>query len=231
MAPWKPSRLRRISVIQRLEKPAFWCIDPMDGTLAFTRDQPGFSVSIALVARDGTPLLGVVYDPVQKTLYHGVLGGGAYRNGERLSALPMSREQSLVLRTDPSFQSHPWLEQTRVQLDGIARDLGARGSVIEYMTGAVMNACGILDVPNTCYFKYPRTGNSGGSLWDYAATACLFREAGAIASDIHGGPLDLNRGDSTFANHRGILFAASGALAERIQALYVSLCEAQAPGS
>ena len=35
----------------------FWCIDPMDGTLAFINKQPGFSVSIALIAKDGTPYI------------------------------------------------------------------------------------------------------------------------------------------------------------------------------
>ena len=33
----------------RFEKDFFWCIDPMDGTLAFINKQPGFSVSIALI--------------------------------------------------------------------------------------------------------------------------------------------------------------------------------------
>ncbi|MFK7852270.1 MAG: inositol monophosphatase [Akkermansiaceae bacterium] len=36
----------------RLEKPAFWCVDPLDGTLPFTERRPGYAVSIALVARD-----------------------------------------------------------------------------------------------------------------------------------------------------------------------------------
>ncbi len=35
----------------------------MDGTLAFINGHPGFAVSIALVAQDGTPQIGVVYDP------------------------------------------------------------------------------------------------------------------------------------------------------------------------
>ena len=48
----------------RLEKDAFWCIDPLDGTLPFTEGIPGYAVSIALVARDGTPLIGVVTDPI-----------------------------------------------------------------------------------------------------------------------------------------------------------------------
>ena len=59
----------------------------------------------------------------------------------------------------------------------------------------------------------------GGSLWDFAATACLFHETGGVATDMQGGPLDLNRADSSFMNHRGVLFATDEALARRIRAM------------
>ena len=36
--------------LSRFEKEYFWCIDPLDGTLPFTRKEPGYSVSIALLA-------------------------------------------------------------------------------------------------------------------------------------------------------------------------------------
>ena len=65
----------------RFEKDFFWCIDPMDGTLSFINKRPGFSVSIALVAQDGTPQIGFVFDPSTDNLYHAVKGQGAYRNG------------------------------------------------------------------------------------------------------------------------------------------------------
>ena len=51
----------------RLEHDAFWCVDPLDGTLSFTESIPGYSVSIALVSRQGTPLIGVIYNPVTKS--------------------------------------------------------------------------------------------------------------------------------------------------------------------
>ena len=81
-----------------------------------------------------------------------------------------------------------------------------------------MNACRVLAHPSACYFKFPGP-TGGGSLWDFAATACLFAEIGAVATDIHGGLLDLNRADSTLMNHRGVLFATDEALARRIRAL------------
>jgi myo-inositol-1(or 4)-monophosphatase len=61
---------------QRLQKDYFWCIDPLDGTLPFIESVPGYSVSIALVSREGQSMLGVVYDPVTQTLYHAIQGQG-----------------------------------------------------------------------------------------------------------------------------------------------------------
>lgn len=51
---------------------------------------------------------------------------------------------------------------------------------------------------------------------------CLCREAGAVASDIDGRPMQLNRPDSTFMNHRGLLFAGNIQLAEQIKSLFAS---------
>ena len=206
---------------QRQQRPAFWSIDPMDGTLNFINGQPGFSVSIALVAKNGIPLLGVVYDPVEKNLYQAVRNAGAYRNGELIKVPERNPEQPLVLRTDFSFQNDPLREKTLTGLQDVAQKLGLTGADIQYRNGAVLNACGILEDPNICYFKYPKSG--GGSLWDYAATACLFQETGAIASDIYGQSMELNRQGSTFMNHRGLLYANDRTLADHIVALYRSI--------
>jgi len=174
------------------------------------------------VAKNGIPLLGVVYDPVEKNLYQAVRHAGAYRNGKPMQIPERNSKQPLVLRTDFSFQTDPLREKTLTGLHDIADKLGLTGAEIEYRNGAVLNACAILEDPNVCYFKYPKAG--GGSLWDYAATACLYHETGAIASDIYGQGMDLNRQDSTFMNHRGLLYATDRTLADHIVALYHSIC-------
>lgn len=207
----------------RLIKPAFWSIDPLDGTLAFINNSPGFSVSIALVARSGEPLIGVVYDPVADTLFKAVRGQGVLVDGCPMVIPPLDDARPLLLHTDASFQQHPWFNATRDGLQHCATALGLPGADIRLTTGAVLMACTVLTTANSCYFKYPRRGDSGGSLWDYAATAALFHEAGAIASDIHGQPMALNRADATFMNHRGILFATSAPLADCIMAMYRQL--------
>ncbi|MGB0723721.1 MAG: inositol monophosphatase family protein, partial [Gammaproteobacteria bacterium] len=203
----------------RHERPAFWSIDPMDGTLAFTRDEPGFAVSIALVSQAGEPLLGVVLDPVTDTLWRAVRGAGATRNGRALRVGTLDPDRPLTLRTDVSFGHHPWLEATREGLEALARTLGLPGAELRFRGGAVLNACNTIADANALYFKYARKAEAGGSLWDYAATACIVTEAGGVATDITGAPMELNRAGSTFMNHRGVLYTADERVARGVIAL------------
>ena len=207
----------------RLQKQAFWCVDPLDGTLAFTRNVSGCSVSIALVSRQGIPLIGVVYDPDDGSLYHATRDGGTFRNHETLIRPAADYSRPLLMLADLSFRHHEYLKQTRQGLEKIASDLGFPGIRIDYRIGAVMKAIEVLKDANACYFKYPRTANSGGSIWDYAASSCLLKEAGLLACDIYGTALDLNRQASTFLDNRGVIFCADQRLRDRILALYEDL--------
>lgn len=200
----------------------FWCIDPIDGTLCFVEGTPGYAVSIALVGRDGTPWIGVVYDPVEHVLYHAIRGQGLQRN-EQPWMVPRPEGSALSLFTDRGFADTPGYEDIIAGLRGIARDMGLEDLVIDATGGAVMNACRVLAHPPACHFKLPKPQDGGGSSWDYAATACLFEAAGAVVSDIHGDPLELNRAGSTFMSHRGVLFGTDPALAGRIRALCAEL--------
>ena len=199
----------------RLEKDAFWCIDPMDGTLPFIRKEPGYSVSIALVARDGSPQIGVVYDPLHDVFWQATKGQGVCRNGEPWTLGTSSQE--LTFTYDRSFEGHPERERVLRELEGYAQSIGLKKLVATQFGGAVINACHALESAPGCHFKFAKPQEGGGSLWDYAATACLFEEAGAVVTDVYGEPLDLNRSDSTFMNHRGAVYATDGELAQRIR--------------
>ena len=200
---------------RRLESDYFWCIDPLDGTLPFIQGQPGYSVSIGLVARDGTPQIGVVYDPVHDVLYQATRGQGLKRNNEPW--VPGSSGQELTFTYDRSLVEYPFFGDILQQLEAYAYLIGRDGLVAIQYGGAVMNACYALEQSPACHFKFPKPENGGGSLWDYAATACLYQEAGAIASDVLGNPLDLNRSGCTFMNHRGALYATDEPLAQRVR--------------
>ena len=74
----------------RLIKDYFWAIDPLDGTLAFTRFLYGYSVSISLVSQDGISVIGVIYDPVRERMYESILNKGCFVNSTPvLNFLPL----------------------------------------------------------------------------------------------------------------------------------------------
>lgn len=205
---------------QRLSKDYFWCIDPLDGTLAFTESQAGYAVSVALVAKDGSPLIGVIYDPLKNTLYSAIKGQGAFRNGSRWM-LPSSTENTtLTLPCDRSLLVREDFNIIHQTLNDWALSAGFTGITEIHHGGAVMNACWALENAPACYFKLPKPEKGGGSLWDFAATACLYSEMGATVCDFQGNALDLNRTNSTFLNHRGAIFVTDKNMLNIIQSLY-----------
>lgn len=209
---------------QRLEKDYFWCIDPLDGTLPFIESRPGYAVSIALVSREGVPVIGIVLDPRERILYQAIQGAGAYRNGTifKLQNEPLRSKQRLMVISDRSFIQQVCYQDVMKEMEQIALEQGYRGVITRTQGGAVMNACWVLENSPACYFKFPKVQEGGGCLWDYAATACLFKEAGGVVADIKGYPLDLNRSDSLFLNHQGVLFCSDSDLAVAVIKLFAN---------
>ncbi len=197
---------------ERFDKTHFWCVDPLDGTLHFAEGRPGYAVSIALVEQSGKPLIGVVYDPANQVLLHAIDGQGCYRNFTLFSKAE-HRSNSLVVYADSSFKMHNEYESTVTTFERCAKTLNLEDITIVYGNGAVKNACQVLDSSQSCYVKLPKKEDGGGSIWDYAATACIAYEAGVWVSNIHGQPLELNRRESTFMNHEGVIFSSNNKLA------------------
>ncbi|MCS6875541.1 MAG: inositol monophosphatase [Aquificaceae bacterium] len=61
-----------------------WFIDPLDGTKNYIAGFPVFGTSVGLLYK-GRPIVGAVYTPVFDSLYWAYEGGGAYKNGKRIS--------------------------------------------------------------------------------------------------------------------------------------------------
>ena len=188
----------------RFEAGYFWCIDPMDGTLPFINKQPGFSVSIALIAKDGTPHIGVVMDPTTNTLYHAIKGEGAFKNGEPWEITHTNKHLTYV--TDRSLKDTPRVAEIQNLLDEQVKKMNLKGIKELAGAGSVMNAIRVLENGPACMLKFPKKEQGGGSIWDFAATACIYNELGLPATNFTGGRLDLNSKESTFMNQGGIFF-------------------------
>jgi fructose-1,6-bisphosphatase/inositol monophosphatase family enzyme len=207
----------------RHEKGAFWCIDPIDGTLPFTEGVPGYSVSIALVARDGTPLIGVIYDPVLQITYHALRGGGAMRDGVTIPPDDKSSANQLTWAMDRSMKESIDYPRALEMMEELAFEEGFDGLKILDHAGSVLNACWVTENKPAVYFKFPKSNKGGGSVWDFAATACLFTEWGQPPTDVHGDPLRLNPNGCTFMNEKAVVYGSSAKLRESVRLLYQDL--------
>lgn len=204
----------------RFEKDYFWCIDPLDGTLPFTQGKSGYAVAIALVRRDGDPMIGVVFDPVETHLYCAVSGQGVMLNGERWRRGVSAKEGVGMLHfyVDCTFETDPRRDLMTEQMEALSLRMGYDQALIKIGGGAVCNACHVLENSTAIYIKPPKPELGGGSFWDFAATVCLFQEAGASARDYAGLQLELNSATHNFFNHCGICFCSTPELAEQVQA-------------
>lgn len=189
----------------RLRKDFFWCIDPMDGTLAFINKRPGFSVSIALIAKDGTPYIGVVFDPSTDTLYHAIKGHGAFKNGSPWEIKQDNKHLTYV--TDQKLKDTPRSAEIEGLLNGFVEQMNLNGVKEIAGAGSVLNAMLVLENGPACMFKFPKKESGGGSIWDFAATACIYQELGLPATNFKGGRLNLNGKEDTFMNQEGVFYA------------------------
>lgn len=198
----------------RLKKDYFWCVDPLDGTLAFTRSVHGYSVAISLITKQGEPVIGVVYDPLKDDLYSAVKAQGARHNGQSWTPLGKSKvaqgkAQKFIVQLDCSFIESDRFANTWARVEQWAKDEGYSGAEYLSEAGGVMSAIAVLHEPPACYFKPPKDQSGGGSVWDFAATACIFNEVGAYAMDFSGKPFHFNPEGDTYMNHCGVMFATS----------------------
>ena len=69
----------------RLARDRVWVVDPIDGTRDYIRARPGWCVSVALVEA-GAPVIAVLDAPARGEQWLATAGGGAWRNGARLSS-------------------------------------------------------------------------------------------------------------------------------------------------
>lgn len=80
----------------RLEQEYVWIVDPIDGTREFVEQVPQYAVSVAL-AKNGEAILGVICNPATNELFTGLIGEGAWLNGDPIEAVYPAGEKLTVL--------------------------------------------------------------------------------------------------------------------------------------
>lgn len=99
------SNILDVPIISEEGKPAvenmrgsFWVLDPVDGSMNFSKNIGFYSTSIGLVL-DNKMCAGIIYMPSEKFFYHGIVNGRAYRDYHLITASLCSRADKAVLAT------------------------------------------------------------------------------------------------------------------------------------
>jgi 3'(2'), 5'-bisphosphate nucleotidase len=167
---------------RRLEKPRVWVIDPMDGTNGFINRDGDFAVQIGL-AVNGTPVLGVVYQPLPGVLYRAVHGGGTWieRAGFPPQLATVSNNEDPASMRLAASRSHrsPRMDQV-VQAFGFKEEV-RRGSVGVKIGLIIERQCDL-------YIHL----SSRTKQWDTCAPEIILRESGGRLTDLFGGKLRYN---------------------------------------
>jgi len=144
----------------------FWIVDPLDGTLNFSRNIPFCSVSIALSRLD-TPMVGVVYDFNRDDLFSGAVGVGAWRNGAPMHVSSIREQGRAVLTAgfpvNFVYEDAPLFEfATMARTFRKLRMLGSAALSLAYVAAGLADAYAEDDI----------------MFWDVAAGMALVEAAG-----------------------------------------------------
>ncbi len=150
-------------------------VDPIDGTAAFLKERPHFSISVA-VAERGRAVAGVVYNPVTEEFFAAAEDGGSCLNGEPIRVSGCTEPEGCrVLGQKDVFAHTAWLQPPPASWSTI--QIESRSSIAYRMA---LVAAGIFDAAIVLSPKHD---------WDMAAGDVVVREAGGVVTAADGQPL------------------------------------------
>ena len=178
--PTHSIRTEEAGVVEGSDPRYRWIIDPVDGTVNFSRGIPLWGISIALHF-EGKPLVAVVNLPKLGEMYTATKGDGAFMNGKPIH---VSREDNPVhaIVSNGDFNVGDVAKINAQNSRNFARE-SETFERVKCLGSAVIEgcftACGRID----CFvmtMSYP---------WDIAAIALIVEEAGGKATHIDGSPM------------------------------------------
>lgn len=153
-----------------------WVIDPIDGTTSFVRNQPFYSVSIAL-EKNGQTILAAVNAPVLGELFEAEIGKGATLNGNPIHVSLESEMISSVLGTGFACV------RSDLEHDNVAYF----DSVVRKVTGMRRFGSAAVDLCYVACGRFDGFWEMNLNVYDVAAGILIVTEAGGKVTDFSNG--------------------------------------------
>lgn len=152
-----------------------WVVDPLDGTVNYMYDLPGWAVSVA-AQFEGETVAGCVCAPTINRTWSAARGMGSWLNGAPINCdSPVEFENSLIAT------GFGYLADIRSTQGQIVQRLLPQVRDIRRNGAAAVDLCHVASGSLDGYFE------SGLNPWDYEAGELIVREAGGVVSDLTGG--------------------------------------------
>lgn len=165
-----------------------WIIDPLDGTINYSKGYPLFGVSIALEV-DGKVMLGVVYIPMLEEWFIAERGQGVTRNGKPIRVSETDQLIDSLLATGFPYK-----------MEGLRRNLAYFASFAQRARGIRRDGVAALDLCYVAMGRFDGFWEPALNPWDVAAGALIIEEAGGTLTGFDGEPLSIY-GDTIVASN------------------------------
>ncbi len=149
-----------------------WICDPVDGTAMYARHIPVSVFSLALVL-NGSPILGVIYDPFTDNMYTAIKGNGAYKNGTKIKVSDIELND---MRSVSNFDIWPSAEYDIIE---VIKELGKKTYFVS--PGSIIRACTCVASGEFNLAIFP-----GKKYHDIAAAKVIVEEAGGKVTSFWG---------------------------------------------
>ncbi len=174
--PYISEEVKNLDYSERKKWEYCWIIDPLDGTKEFVKKNGEFTVNIALV-KNGKPVLGVVYIPVEDTYFFAEENKGAFKQiGNNEPVLLEKKADVLNKQKLKVVASRSHLSK---EVEQYVENLKTAGKEIEFVSaGSSLKFCLVAEGKADIYPRLAPTME-----WDTAAAHIVCTEAGIIVVD------------------------------------------------
>ncbi len=153
-----------------------WIIDPLDGTHNYIRKISIFGVSIGIIHKNKF-IAGTVYMPYDNELYSAESGGGAHKNGKKISVSSCDKLNDSSIAFDSSIRYSP-----EVMLK-VLGDLAKEAFNIRMFGSSVRTLTYIAEGNLDCAVEFHDRP------WDFSGSVAIIEEAGGELTDLRKNPL------------------------------------------
>lgn len=176
---------KQLDYAERKDWEQCWIVDPLDGTKEFIKRNGEFTVNIAL-AKNGIPIMGVIYVPVLQTLYFGSQTLGTSKKIENISdssAIETLMDNAEILTPNPTAEvikivgSRSHLNpDTEAYIEEVAKDTSKEIEIVS--KGSSLKFCLVAEGDAQIYPRFAPTME-----WDTAAGDAICRMVGVQVID------------------------------------------------